>query len=108
MALNFLLDYQDREIHLSERRQDLILTKHPEIAAHLDLLGETLRAPDQVKESTRDPSVYLYYRWYTDLVDGDKYMCVVAKVSNTFPFSVITAYITDKIKRGDLVWEKSD
>jgi hypothetical protein len=68
-------------------------------------IEETLRDPDMVVESRDDPEVKLYYRFYHRLGIGDKYMSVVVK-TGTFDSFVITAYFTDKIKKGRVRWQR--
>jgi hypothetical protein len=38
---------------------------------------------------------------------GNKYLAVVVKVQETDAF-VVTAYLTDKVKSGKLLWPKED
>jgi hypothetical protein len=45
----------------------------------------------------------LYYRYYLRTVVGGKYLCVVVKVLEADAF-VLTAYLTDRIKRGVTLW----
>lgn len=67
------------------------------------MIPQTLEAPDEVRSSISDPgSVILYYRRYTQTPVGDKYMCVVVKVSGEDAF-VITAYMTDILKEGEII-----
>ena len=69
-------------------------------------LEETLHNPKQVVQSTSDPDVNLHYRRYTDTVVGDKFLCIVVKTMALDAF-VITAYLTDKVKRGEILWRGS-
>ena len=48
----------------------------------------------------------LYYRYYVGTMVGDKYLCVVVKVLPADAF-VLTAYLTDKVKRGVQLWPTS-
>lgn len=68
-------------------------------------LEETLQAPESVFESLSDPSARLYYRYYQRTMVGGKYLCVVVKITGGDAF-VITAYLTDRIKRGKALWPK--
>jgi hypothetical protein len=43
------------------------------------------------------------YRYYLRTIVGGKYLCTVVKVSETDAF-VLTAYLTDRIKRGETLW----
>ena len=50
-----------------------------------------------------DSEARLYYRFYVGTRVGDKYLCVVVKVQSADAF-VVTAYLTDKVKKGNLLW----
>jgi len=101
-----LRDYQGREIRLPDERLAYILRKHPEITGMEGAIRETLEAPEQVRQSTSDPvHVNLYYRWYTGTTRGDKYLCVVVKIIDDDAF-IITSYLTDRIKQGDIIWPR--
>jgi len=52
-----------------------------------------------------DAEARLYYRFYVGTRVGDKHLCVVTKVLETDAF-VVTAYLTDKVKKGKLLWTK--
>lgn len=66
----------------------------------------TLVRPERVVQSLADPEARLYYRLLRETPVGDKYLCVVVKdrVADTF---LLTAYLTDKVKRGDTIWPQS-
>jgi hypothetical protein len=59
--------------------------------------------PEEVRYSMSDRTVKLFYRFYPNTKVGNKWLCVVAKYLDDDAF-VITAYLTDKFKRGDLIW----
>jgi len=61
-----------------------------------------LRNPDVIIREKIDPSVYLYYKHHR----GGYFICVVAKHLNGDGY-IITAYITDHIKRGEIVYGKN-
>ncbi len=98
-------DYQGLLVRLTEQRLAHILT-HPEMVEMETALAETLLVPEQVVESSADPSVWLYYRRYQDTQVGEKQLCVVVKTAVDDPF-VITAYLTDRVKRGRVLWTRS-
>ncbi len=66
-------------------------------------IAETLAHPEQVIESLSDEEARLYYRYYVSSRVGDKYLCVVVKIREEDAF-VVTAYMTDKVKKGKLLW----
>ena len=59
-----------------------------------------LREPAQVRGGTRDPSVHLQYA-----PDSPRHVCVVVKRLNGEGF-IVTAYRTDAIKEGELLWPR--
>jgi len=75
-------------------------TKHPEIEGKEAEVKECLSNPVEIRKSSEDSDVYLYYLPYMTY-----YICVVARHLNGEGF-IITAYITDKIKEGESVWKK--
>ena len=66
-------------------------------------IKETLLEPQQVIQSVSDKDANLYYRFYIGTKVGDKYLCVVVKMIKQDAF-VLTAYLTDSIKKGDIIW----
>jgi hypothetical protein len=63
-------------------------------------IAQTLREPEIVRKSRSDVTVALYYRYYTNTLVGDKWLCVVVKLLLDDAF-VLTAYLTDKPKQGE-------
>jgi len=66
---------------------------------------ETLAYPERVIRSKTDTSVELFYKHYPSTPVSEKFLCIVVKTFKDDNF-VITAYYTDSIKGGDLLWEK--
>lgn len=97
-------DYNGVAIRLTDERLNHIL-EHPEMAAQRESIIQTLKEPDLVVQSLSDEEAHLYYRFYQKLLVGDKYLCVVVKFKTNDAF-VVTAYFTDKPKRGDVLWKK--
>ncbi|MDY6804379.1 MAG: hypothetical protein SXA11_11300 [Cyanobacteriota bacterium] len=97
-----LIDYRDRQVRLTEERLEHIL-RHPELSGMEDEIDVTLRNPEEVRRSRTDETVLLSYRYYTGTLIGDKWLCVVVKYLENDAF-VLTAYFTDKIKKGEKVW----
>lgn len=98
-----LIDYQGREVRLTEERLEHILT-HPEMVGMEEQIAYTLRNPRWVRQSRSDDSVALCYRFYTQTAIGDKWLCVVVKYLPDDAF-VITAYFTDQPKKGETLWQ---
>ncbi len=90
-------------IELTDERWAHIVKEHPEVAPYRERTQHVLTTPDYVKQSTRDRSVLLYYRFYEDIFDGKYLLAVVKKGSRCF---ILTCFITDRIKEGLMEWEK--
>ncbi len=80
---------------------ELIERKHPEVIGLIDEIKNCLSAPATIYQSTQDDEVFLFYR-----VWNQYHCCAVAKRLNGEGF-LITAYITDKIKEGEVIWPTS-
>jgi hypothetical protein len=97
-----LSDYEGRPVRLTDERLAHVL-EHPEMRGLESALEETLRHPTFVIESRTDSPARLNYRFHTGTRVGDKWLCVVVKYGLEDSF-VVTAYLTDRPKRGRQVW----
>jgi hypothetical protein len=68
-------------------------------------IEETLRRPELVIQSLSDSQAQLYYRYYRRTQVGDKYLFIVVKTTDRDSF-VVTAYLTDKPKKGTKLWSE--
>lgn len=101
-----LRDHQGLVIRLTDERLAHIL-EHPEMTGLEWAIEETLARPQCVIQSASDEQARLYYRFYIGTMVGDKYLCVVVKVVADDAF-VLTAYLADKVKKGELLWPKDE
>ena len=104
--MRVLHDYQGLSIRLTDERLAHIL-EHPEMVGLERAIEETLVQPQKVVESFSDPQAHLYYRFYVGTRVGDKHLCVVVKVVGEDAF-VLTAYLTDKVKKGVQIWPREE
>lgn len=102
--MRLLRDFQGFTIRLTEERLVHIL-EHPEMARMEPAIEDVLAHPERVVESLSDSEAHLYYGLQQGTRVGDKYLCVVVKMKEAEAF-VLTAYLTDKIKRGVQLWPK--
>lgn len=100
--MEILTDYSGRSIRLSEERLIHILQR-PEMTMMEAAIIETIRYPEQVRQSISDKTVLLSYRFYRGTLVGDKWLCTVVKYLPNDAF-LLTAYLTDRIKSGELIW----
>jgi len=85
-------------VRTTSRYWELILRKHPEVTGKEKAIQDCLQRPEQVRHSKQDRTVYLFYA-----SDPPYYLVVVAKRLNGEGF-IITRYLSDKVKEGELVW----
>jgi hypothetical protein len=78
-----------------------LIAKHPDIEELEDLVQSALVLPDEIRCSSRDTEVLLFYRMRRE----KRWVVAVAQRSNGDGF-LITAYQTDVIKEGKTVWLK--
>lgn len=72
--------------------------KHPSLQGKEGDAQQTLPEPDEIRASLRDPAVQLFYR-----PTNSYHLCVVARILNHEGF-LITAYVTDAVKKGQVLW----
>ncbi len=75
--------------------------KHPVLKDRLGGVIATLSHPLEVRRSTKDSAVLLFYR-----AAAPRFLCVVTRKENGEGF-LITAYPTDNLKKGEIVWSAS-
>jgi len=80
--------------------------EHPEMKNQSFKIKETLVDPDEIRESVRAPSTWLFYKHYMKSPVSEKYLLVTVKVLNGEGF-IVTAFFTDKVKKGELVWKRN-
>ena len=80
--------------------QYLIEKKHPFMIDKEDVVVNALKDPDEIRKSSSDPSVYLYYR------RTDRLYCAIARHETNSDGFLITAYPADKVKEGAIIWKK--
>ncbi|MEM9007436.1 MAG: hypothetical protein AAGE59_28415 [Cyanobacteria bacterium P01_F01_bin.86] len=88
-------------VRTSESYWQRLITKHPDIADLGDLVQQALANPDEIRCSSRDEGVLLFY-----LARKEKrWVVAVARRLNGDGF-LITAYQTDAIKEGESIWHR--
>jgi len=100
----YLLDKDGRSVRLTAERLEHLESDHPEMRGQLAKIEQTLREPERVIQSRSDPAVRLYYRLYAATPVTRKHLCVVVKSSSQEDAFVVTAYFTNTLKQGDVLW----
>lgn len=98
------VDLFDRKIILTDEIKGHIL-KRPEMIDQDNKIKETLSAPELLKRSVSEEKVVIYYKYYIKTPVTHKYLAVIVMISEKQNF-IISAYFTDRIKKGEIVWKK--
>ncbi len=83
-----------------DRWREIFRTKHPALLGHEELARECLAQPTVIRRSTKEEGVHLYYR-----PTNGAYLCVVVALDDGRKGRVRTVYFTDRIKKGETLWE---
>ena len=100
--MKLIKDCFGRSVRLTDERLAHIL-EHAEMFGMEDELERVLQTPSEVRLSRSDDRVRLFYEFYARTRLGGKWLCVVVKYSPSDAF-VITAYLTDTLKAGEILW----
>lgn len=89
-------------VRCTQRWWEYIATvKHPILKDRMEDVIDTLERPLEVRRSTKDPAVLLFYR------EAEPHLLVaVIRRANGEGF-LITVYPTDRLKKGEIVWTAS-
>jgi len=89
-------------VHCTKAYWDFVVSqKHPVLLGQEEEVKNTLSKPDEIRKSRKDPAVFLFYRG-----SRPRWFCAVAKREDKVGF-LVTAYPTDAIKAGEVIWKKS-
>lgn len=80
--------------------EKIVKLKHPSMLNEEEKVKLALTKPKEIRQSKRDKSILLYYKHFESF-----YVCVVVKVTRQEGF-IVTAYKTDKVKEGKVIWQK--
>lgn len=108
MTRLFDCPYLGTTVELSGEREAHIIASHPgTLPDYLEQLANTLKKPDLIRGSDRDPTALLFSRWFESIRTG-RYMAVVtvSDVASSRHW-VITAYTARKLTGGNPLWQKS-
>ena len=88
-------------VRTSEEYWNKLIVKHPDIADLEIEIQQALASPDEIRRSSRNPNVLLFYL----VLKERRWVVAVARRLNGDGF-LITAYQTDAIKEGETLWHK--
>ena len=82
------------------RWREIVRFKHPAVAGREKEVRQCLRHPEVIRSSAKDSNVHLHYLGLEGI-----YLCVVVAGDANERF-VVTAYLTERLKKGDELWRK--
>ena len=88
-------------VRTSEEYWQKLIVKHPDIADLEAEVRQALNSPDEIRRSSRDPNLLLFYLTLKE----KRWVVAVTRRLNGDGF-LITAYQTDAIKEGETLWRK--
>lgn len=88
-------------VRTSEEYWQKLIIKHPDIAELEAEVIQALTNPEEIRQSRRDTNIVLFYLTLKE----KRWVVAVARRLNGDGF-LITAYQTDAIKEGDLIWHR--
>lgn len=87
-----------KKIRVTKSYWDFIITsKHPMMAGKEKLVRDALMKADRIRRSNKDQTVFIYYKR-----QKRHFTAVVCKHLNGSGY-IITTYITDRIKIGEII-----
>ena len=91
----------DKQITTTKGYWNIITNiKHPSVKGKEKEIKETLKNPNQIRQSGNNKKIYLFYKKYKR-----RYLTVIVRHLNGNGF-IITTYFTSKIKEGKQIWPK--
>ena len=108
MAQFFACPYLGSDVELTDEREAHIASRHGDLLpAHLDLISQTLLAPDAIHASRSYSNRLLFSSWY-DEFRGGKYILVVVAGDSTNALRrwIVTAHILRKPVPGEALWRR--
>jgi hypothetical protein len=99
------VDYEGRNIRLSEERWKHIQERHPETVGKEKFIEETISMPDFIQEGTKGELLAIRKYKKTPITEN-KYFVVVYKLQKIDGF-LVTSYFTRRPSfRRKLIWKK--
>jgi hypothetical protein len=87
-------------VRLTDERWSHIIARHPEIRQHKKRIRLALADPDFVVRDNLHPGTSIYHKRFPDLFHQ---LIVVANLEKGI---VVTAYISGRIKSGEVIWPR--
>ena len=97
--------YFGGDVEVTDERYAHVLEEHFDLAQrYWGRVAETLADPDRVYQSRQDSKGSVFIRWYDDL---NKNVLVVTISDPDGRNWLVTAYMTRKTPKGEVLWERS-
>jgi hypothetical protein len=89
------------KVRTTQAYWEKLVFKHPDVAGKLEAVKETLRHPAEIRRSSRDEFVFLFYQ-----PDNKYWLTVVVKQVSPAEGFLVTCYRTNALKEGEVIWPK--
>ncbi len=101
----FQCPYLGGAVELSDDRERHITYRHADLLPYLlEYVAGTLASPDLILRKRPTDNDIQFYRWYYG--NWNKYVVVVV-VKDPGRNWIITAFPSDRVPRGELLWQRS-
>lgn len=101
----FQCPYLGGAVELSDNREQHVRADHSGLPTDVfNYVAGTLASPDLVLRKRPTDNTIQFYRWYYDL---NKYMVVVVVDDDAPRYWIVTAYVSHRTQRGELLWQRS-
>lgn len=103
----FECPYFKEFVELSEEREEHIIERHPgTLPEYEEQLAQTLLEPDWIRASARDPSTFLFSRWFEEIRTGRFLIVAIVRDESPQRLWIVTMYTARKISGGNTLWTK--
>jgi hypothetical protein len=104
----FHCSYLGVDVELTDEREQHIIETHPgTLPDYLEQLTETLADPDQIRQSDRDPSAFMFSKWFATIRTGRHVVVVTVNQPEPLRYWIITVYTARKLAGGKEIWTKT-
>jgi len=103
--VELLIAYDGRRSRLPNTQRLHMAYFHPEVLVDEDKIELTVTEPELVAKGATEDTI-VCYRFFIDTPVSGKYLAVVVKLQDGEGF-IVTAYFTDGVKRGNIIWRRA-
>ncbi len=99
MIKSEITDKFGNKIVITEERWSHIVIRHPDMAKNYKFVEKAITNPTVVARNTFDRNINFYHKYFKEL---NRFVVVIINITKKF---VITAYLAESVKQGEVVWK---